>query len=156
MPHVYREGNRRSGVALDNVHGNAAPTWVVYPPTGARRQKGRCVNTGHGACSLVWRCDCVTVCRPFLNASKRELLADCALPVSVLIMSFFGSYVFRDVKCTSISLSLSLSLSLSSPPLYSRACTGLISTSSRLKTDEKFPQSLKFRCNYCVKLHIFT
>ena len=38
--------------------------------------------------------------RPFLNASKRELLADCALPVSVLLMSFFGSYVFRDVKRT--------------------------------------------------------
>jgi len=36
--------------------------------------------------------------RPFLNASKRELLADCALPVAVLLMSFFGSYVFRDVK----------------------------------------------------------
>jgi len=37
-----------------------------------------------------------------LNASKRELLADCALPVSVLIMSFFGSYVFRDVKRTCV------------------------------------------------------
>jgi len=35
---------------------------------------------------------------PYLNASKREILADYALPVSVLIMSFFGSYVFRDVK----------------------------------------------------------
>ena|SRR6218665_3389517 len=36
--------------------------------------------------------------RPFLNASKRELLADCALPVSVLLMSFFGSFIFKDVK----------------------------------------------------------
>lgn len=35
---------------------------------------------------------------PFLNASKRELLADCALPVSVLLMSFFGSFIFQDVK----------------------------------------------------------
>ncbi|ESO01913.1 hypothetical protein HELRODRAFT_65855 [Helobdella robusta] len=35
---------------------------------------------------------------PFLNASKRELLADCALPVSVILMSFFGSYVFREVN----------------------------------------------------------
>jgi len=33
-----------------------------------------------------------------LNAGKRELLADCALPVAVLTMSFFGSYVFRDVQ----------------------------------------------------------
>jgi len=40
----------------------------------------------------------MVVCRPFLNASKRELLADCALPVAVLLMSFFGSYLFRDVK----------------------------------------------------------
>jgi sodium borate transporter 11 len=41
---------------------------------------------------------------PFLNASKRELLADCALPVSVLLMSFFGSYVFRDVKLSKFDL----------------------------------------------------
>ncbi|XP_048760517.2 solute carrier family 4 member 11-like isoform X3 [Ostrea edulis] len=35
---------------------------------------------------------------PFLNAGKREILADYALPVAVLIMTFFGSYVFREVK----------------------------------------------------------
>ncbi|ELT93973.1 hypothetical protein CAPTEDRAFT_160698 [Capitella teleta] len=35
---------------------------------------------------------------PFLNAGKRELLADYALPVAVLVMSFFGSYVFRAVN----------------------------------------------------------
>jgi len=46
--------------------------------------------------------------RPFLNASKRELLADCALPVSVLLMSFFGSYVFRDVKRTYTNLLIGL------------------------------------------------
>lgn len=34
---------------------------------------------------------------PYLTAGKRELLADYALPAAVLIMSFFGSYVFRDV-----------------------------------------------------------
>ena len=38
--------------------------------------------------------------RPFLTAGKREILADYALPAAVLIMSFFGSYVFREVKCT--------------------------------------------------------
>ena len=37
--------------------------------------------------------------RPYLNASKREILADYALPFAVIIMSFFGSYVFRGVKC---------------------------------------------------------
>ena len=36
---------------------------------------------------------------PFLNGNKRALLADCALPVSVLTMSILGSFVFKDVKC---------------------------------------------------------
>ncbi|KAK3100091.1 hypothetical protein FSP39_014604 [Pinctada imbricata] len=35
---------------------------------------------------------------PYLNAGKREILADYALPVAVIVMSFFGSYVFRDVN----------------------------------------------------------
>ncbi|KAK3091729.1 hypothetical protein FSP39_022216 [Pinctada imbricata] len=35
---------------------------------------------------------------PFLNAGKREVLADYALPVAVLIMAFFGSFVFKDIK----------------------------------------------------------
>ncbi|XP_041475181.1 sodium bicarbonate transporter-like protein 11 isoform X2 [Lytechinus variegatus] len=35
---------------------------------------------------------------PFLDASKREALADYALPVAVLIMSFVGSYVFRGTE----------------------------------------------------------
>ena len=50
---------------------------------------------------MAYSCICL-IGRPFLNASKRELLADCALPVSVLLMSFFGSYLFRDVKCESV------------------------------------------------------
>ncbi|XP_076440791.1 solute carrier family 4 member 11-like isoform X2 [Babylonia areolata] len=35
---------------------------------------------------------------PFLTAAKREILADYALPLAVLFMSFFGSYVFRDIR----------------------------------------------------------
>ncbi|XP_064608647.1 solute carrier family 4 member 11-like [Liolophura sinensis] len=35
---------------------------------------------------------------PFLTAGKREFLADYALAVAVIIMSFFGSYVFRHIK----------------------------------------------------------
>ncbi|ESP04405.1 hypothetical protein LOTGIDRAFT_136234, partial [Lottia gigantea] len=35
---------------------------------------------------------------PYLNSAKRELLADYSLPVSVVIMSFFGAYVFREVN----------------------------------------------------------
>ncbi|KAI2809354.1 hypothetical protein BLOT_000502 [Blomia tropicalis] len=34
---------------------------------------------------------------PYLQASKRELLADYALPCSVIILSTIGSYVFRDI-----------------------------------------------------------
>lgn len=34
---------------------------------------------------------------PYLNANKREALADYALPVAVIVLSFIGSYIFRDV-----------------------------------------------------------
>ncbi|XP_063414331.1 solute carrier family 4 member 11-like [Mytilus trossulus] len=34
---------------------------------------------------------------PYLNAGKRELLADYSLPVSVIIMSVFGALAFKDV-----------------------------------------------------------
>ena len=40
--------------------------------------------------------------RPFLNAGKRELLSDYALPVAVLVMSFVGSYIFRKVDRKSL------------------------------------------------------
>ncbi|XP_041356583.1 sodium bicarbonate transporter-like protein 11 isoform X2 [Gigantopelta aegis] len=35
---------------------------------------------------------------PYLTAGKRELFSDYSLPVSVIIMSFIGAYVFREVK----------------------------------------------------------
>ncbi|XP_056282361.1 sodium bicarbonate transporter-like protein 11 [Pseudoliparis swirei] len=35
---------------------------------------------------------------PFLHAKVREVLSDCALPISVLLFSFIGSYVFRDIE----------------------------------------------------------
>ncbi|KAK7501045.1 hypothetical protein BaRGS_00007530 [Batillaria attramentaria] len=35
---------------------------------------------------------------PFLTEGKREILADYALPIAVLFMSFFGSFVFREIK----------------------------------------------------------
>ncbi|CAG0904916.1 unnamed protein product, partial [Darwinula stevensoni] len=34
---------------------------------------------------------------PYLQASKREALADYALPVAVLVLSFVGSFLFKDV-----------------------------------------------------------
>jgi len=38
---------------------------------------------------------------PYLNANKRELLADYALPVAVIVLSFIGSFVFSDIKLES-------------------------------------------------------
>ncbi|CAL1530346.1 unnamed protein product [Lymnaea stagnalis] len=35
---------------------------------------------------------------PYLTSGKREILADYALPLAVLIVSFFGSFVFKDVQ----------------------------------------------------------
>jgi len=35
---------------------------------------------------------------PYLTAGKRELLADYALPVAVIIMSFVGAFAFKDVS----------------------------------------------------------
>lgn len=32
------------------------------------------------------------------QASKREILADCALPVAVIVLSFLGAFLFREVK----------------------------------------------------------
>ena len=36
--------------------------------------------------------------RPYLEAGKRELLADYSLPIAVLVMSFVGSFIFADVN----------------------------------------------------------
>uniref|UniRef100_A0A3P9B2T4 Solute carrier family 4 member 11 n=1 Tax=Maylandia zebra TaxID=106582 RepID=A0A3P9B2T4_9CICH len=35
---------------------------------------------------------------PFLHAKVREVLSDCALPISVLMFSFIGSYIFSDIE----------------------------------------------------------
>ncbi|KAF3845130.1 hypothetical protein F7725_008293 [Dissostichus mawsoni] len=34
---------------------------------------------------------------PFLHVKVREVLSDCALPISVLMFSFIGSYIFSDI-----------------------------------------------------------
>uniref|UniRef100_A0A8B9KTS4 Solute carrier family 4 member 11 n=1 Tax=Astyanax mexicanus TaxID=7994 RepID=A0A8B9KTS4_ASTMX len=39
---------------------------------------------------------------PFLHAKMREILSDCALPISVLIFSYVGSYVFNDIGCNKV------------------------------------------------------
>lgn len=35
---------------------------------------------------------------PYLNGKVREVVSDCALPISVVIFSFIGSYLFLDIK----------------------------------------------------------
>ncbi|KAM3867406.1 solute carrier family 4 member 11-like [Diretmus argenteus] len=35
---------------------------------------------------------------PYLNAKIREVVSDCALPISVVICSFIGSYLFLDIQ----------------------------------------------------------
>ncbi|XP_062325064.1 sodium bicarbonate transporter-like protein 11 isoform X2 [Osmerus eperlanus] len=35
---------------------------------------------------------------PFLHVKVRELLSDCALPISILLCSFIGSYLFNDIE----------------------------------------------------------
>lgn len=35
---------------------------------------------------------------PYLNSKIREVVSDCALPISVLIFSFIGSYLFLDIQ----------------------------------------------------------
>nr|XP_015925621.1 sodium bicarbonate transporter-like protein 11 isoform X1 [Parasteatoda tepidariorum] len=47
---------------------------------------------------------------PYLQASKREILADYALPVAVISMSFLGSFVFRDVATDQFRYNVNLPL----------------------------------------------
>ncbi|XP_035390272.1 sodium bicarbonate transporter-like protein 11 [Electrophorus electricus] len=35
---------------------------------------------------------------PFFHARVREVVSDCALPISVVVFSFVGSYLFRDIE----------------------------------------------------------
>ncbi|XP_042199701.1 sodium bicarbonate transporter-like protein 11 isoform X2 [Callorhinchus milii] len=47
---------------------------------------------------------------PFLHARARETLSDCALPISVVVLSFVGTYIFRDIKVATFSYNPSQSL----------------------------------------------
>ncbi|TNN24141.1 Sodium bicarbonate transporter-like protein 11 [Liparis tanakae] len=35
---------------------------------------------------------------PYLNGRIREVVSDCALPISVVVCSFIGSYLFLDIE----------------------------------------------------------
>ncbi|XP_072292170.1 solute carrier family 4 member 11-like isoform X1 [Eucyclogobius newberryi] len=41
---------------------------------------------------------------PYLNSTVREVVSDCALPISIIILSFIGSYLFIDVPLPQFSV----------------------------------------------------
>ncbi|KAI1280565.1 Sodium bicarbonate transporter-like protein 11 [Halotydeus destructor] len=66
---------------------------------------------------------------PYLQASKRELLADYAMPVAVILLSFIGSYMFRDIPVDHFRYSETLTIErahIEELPLSAAfACMGL-------------------------------
>uniref|UniRef100_A0A8C1YE46 Solute carrier family 4 member 11 n=1 Tax=Cyprinus carpio TaxID=7962 RepID=A0A8C1YE46_CYPCA len=54
---------------------------------------------------------------PFLHVKMREILSDCALPISVLVFSYVGSYVFNDIACESLYMFMLLCIGLGRAPL---------------------------------------
>ncbi|XP_031566650.1 sodium bicarbonate transporter-like protein 11 [Actinia tenebrosa] len=51
---------------------------------------------------------------PFLDADKREALADYALPVSVVLFSFIGSFVFKDIQTHKVDYKSTIKIKFSS------------------------------------------
>ncbi|XP_010000631.1 PREDICTED: sodium bicarbonate transporter-like protein 11 [Chaetura pelagica] len=52
---------------------------------------------------------------PYLHARVREILSDCALPISVLTFSVVGSYVFKEIKMSKFNYNPSESLFVLAP-----------------------------------------
>nr|XP_005997489.1 PREDICTED: sodium bicarbonate transporter-like protein 11 [Latimeria chalumnae] len=52
---------------------------------------------------------------PYLHARVRELLSDCALPISVLAFSFLGSFLFQDIEIATFNYNPSESLFVLAP-----------------------------------------
>lgn len=57
---------------------------------------------------------------PYLTRARRELLADYALPASVLVMSFAGAYVFSDIDSTFMFRLYKCCMHRPSPTLFFR------------------------------------
>ncbi|CAM1310209.1 SLC4A11 (predicted) [Pycnogonum litorale] len=92
---------------------------------------------------------------PYLQASKRECLADYSLPVAVLSLSFVGSYIFKEVKMDHFRYSESNSLKLAPldkmSPGAIAASMGLGFTLSLLFfMDQNITEAMV--CNPCNKL----
>ncbi|XP_027561365.1 sodium bicarbonate transporter-like protein 11 isoform X4 [Neopelma chrysocephalum] len=52
---------------------------------------------------------------PYLHARVREILSDCALPISVLTFSVVGSYIFKEIEMSSFNYHTSDSLFVLAP-----------------------------------------
>ncbi|XP_043920021.1 sodium bicarbonate transporter-like protein 11 isoform X2 [Protopterus annectens] len=52
---------------------------------------------------------------PYLHARVREILSDCALPISVLTFSFVGSFLFKEIKIATFNYTPSDNLFVSAP-----------------------------------------
>ncbi|XP_054058932.1 solute carrier family 4 member 11 isoform X2 [Rissa tridactyla] len=52
---------------------------------------------------------------PYLHARVREILSDCALPISVLTFSVVGSYIFKDIEMSTFNYNPSESLFVLAP-----------------------------------------
>uniref|UniRef100_A0A8D2Q9C0 Solute carrier family 4 member 11 n=1 Tax=Varanus komodoensis TaxID=61221 RepID=A0A8D2Q9C0_VARKO len=52
---------------------------------------------------------------PYLHARVREILSDCALPISVLTFSIIGSYFFKEIKMSKFNYNQSESLFVLAP-----------------------------------------
>ncbi|NXR69568.1 S4A11 protein, partial [Rhadina sibilatrix] len=52
---------------------------------------------------------------PYLHARVREILSDCALPISVLTFSVVGSYIFKDIEMSKFNYNASDSLFVLAP-----------------------------------------
>ncbi|KAG1693495.1 Sodium bicarbonate transporter-like protein 11 [Nymphon striatum] len=63
---------------------------------------------------------------PYLQASKRECLADYSLPVAVLSLSFVGSFVFKEVKTDHFNYNDQNSLTFA--PLYKMSFAAIMAT----------------------------
>ncbi|NXE92759.1 S4A11 protein, partial [Menura novaehollandiae] len=52
---------------------------------------------------------------PYLHARVREILSDCALPISVLTFSIVGSYIFKEIEMSKFNYNSSVSLFVLAP-----------------------------------------
>lgn len=48
--------------------------------------------------------DVTLYCRQFLSATKREMLADYALPIAVIVFSMIGSWAFNEISCKFLTM----------------------------------------------------